>query len=139
MSNKQYTPEEQAVNRKLWIESLRSGKYKQGYGLLRDINDNYCCLGVACDILNIKHELNKNHNRYLYGNTRQVNVLPEEAYYALGINAIGSFTPTNTLADNNDILHEIRCLWELNDILMWNFNQIADFIENNEQDIINRI
>lgn len=32
-----------------WIAALRSGKYQQGYGQLREF-DSYCCLGVACDL-----------------------------------------------------------------------------------------
>lgn len=36
-----------------WIEALRSGKYEQGKGSLRD-GDKFCCLGVLCDIA-IKH------------------------------------------------------------------------------------
>lgn len=40
--------------KKLWIESLRSGKYKQAKGQLRKINEkegeySYCCLGVLSD------------------------------------------------------------------------------------------
>lgn len=38
------TPEEA---RALWVEDLRSEKYKQGKGVLH-ILDEYCCLGVAC-------------------------------------------------------------------------------------------
>lgn len=33
-----------------WCAALRSGKYKQGEGLLRSANDEYCCLGVLCDV-----------------------------------------------------------------------------------------
>ena len=33
-----------------WVETLRSVKYKQGRGVLRR-GDEFCCLGVACDIL----------------------------------------------------------------------------------------
>lgn len=33
-----------------WVEALRSGKYKQGVGMLRNAKDEYCCLGVLCDI-----------------------------------------------------------------------------------------
>lgn len=33
-----------------WIEALRSEKYSQGHGMLRDLADNFCCLGVLCDI-----------------------------------------------------------------------------------------
>ena len=40
--------------KKLWIEALRSGKYKQGTELLyyTDAGGDarHCCLGVACDI-----------------------------------------------------------------------------------------
>lgn len=39
-----------------WIEALRSGKYKQGKSRLRtDGNDDskpeFCCIGVACEIV----------------------------------------------------------------------------------------
>lgn len=37
--------------RKRWIEELRSGKYEQGKGALRNSEDKYCCLGVACTLL----------------------------------------------------------------------------------------
>ena len=38
-----------------WIKALKSGKYIQGYGELYNKNtDTYCCLGVACDIVNCK-------------------------------------------------------------------------------------
>lgn len=34
-----------------WLEALRSGKYQQGTGCLRDENNCYCCLGVLADIV----------------------------------------------------------------------------------------
>ena len=42
------------MNRELktkWLEALRSGKYKQGRMALRTIQDEFCCLGVLCDIV----------------------------------------------------------------------------------------
>ena len=33
-----------------WLKALRSGRYKQGRGALRDENNCYCCLGVLGDI-----------------------------------------------------------------------------------------
>ena len=33
-----------------WIKALRSGKYKQGRGSLRNLDNTYCCLGVLCDL-----------------------------------------------------------------------------------------
>lgn len=34
----------------MWVDALRSGKYKQGTRILKDAYGNYCCLGVACEI-----------------------------------------------------------------------------------------
>lgn len=35
-----------------WVNALFSGEYKQGRGALRggENNDEFCCLGVLCDI-----------------------------------------------------------------------------------------
>lgn len=35
--------------KKLWVDALRSGKYKQGKNLLKK-EDCFCCLGVLCEI-----------------------------------------------------------------------------------------
>lgn len=37
---------------KRWIKALRSGKYKQGKKALRTSNNEFCCLGVLCDVAN---------------------------------------------------------------------------------------
>lgn len=34
-----------------WLEALRSGKYRQGRGKLRNKDDEFCCLGVLCDLV----------------------------------------------------------------------------------------
>lgn len=44
--NKTMTPQEV---RKRWVAALRSGKYQQGRYFLRNA-DNYCVLGVLCDL-----------------------------------------------------------------------------------------
>lgn len=44
-----YTAEQQAAHRKLWAEALKSGRFKQTTGNLRNSN-GYCCLGVACEL-----------------------------------------------------------------------------------------
>lgn len=36
--------------KKLWVEALRSGKYKQGHNQLRDDENQFCCLGVLCNL-----------------------------------------------------------------------------------------
>lgn len=40
--------------KKLWIKALKSGKYNQGKGALCNINNQFCCLGVLCDLHRIK-------------------------------------------------------------------------------------
>lgn len=35
---------------KKWVKALRSGKYKKGIGQLKNKKDEYCCLGVLCDL-----------------------------------------------------------------------------------------
>lgn len=34
-----------------WVPALRSGNYLQGKCRLRTANNQFCCLGVACDLL----------------------------------------------------------------------------------------
>lgn len=36
--------------KEIWVKALRSGKYIQGKERLRNVTDNYCCLGVLCDL-----------------------------------------------------------------------------------------
>lgn len=39
--------------KKKWVAALRSGKYKQGHGMLRKNKGNdarFCCLGVLCNL-----------------------------------------------------------------------------------------
>lgn len=45
--------------KKKWVAALRSGKYKQTKGALKRVSEftesvSYCCLGVACDLINPK-------------------------------------------------------------------------------------
>jgi hypothetical protein len=34
-----------------WVEALRSKKYKQGKSALRSTDNEFCCLGVLCDVI----------------------------------------------------------------------------------------
>ena len=33
-----------------WIEALRSDRYSKGKKTMRDLNNNFCVMGVACDV-----------------------------------------------------------------------------------------
>lgn len=37
-----------------WVEALRSGEYKQGRQQLRTASDEFCCLGVLCDVVGVR-------------------------------------------------------------------------------------
>lgn len=36
--------------KKQWVAALRSGEYEQGFGVLREAENKYCCLGVLTDL-----------------------------------------------------------------------------------------
>lgn len=40
--------------KKKWVEALRSGRYKQGTEMLRSLDDEFCCLGVLCEVAGLK-------------------------------------------------------------------------------------
>ena len=37
--------------KKKWLKALRSGEYEQGQGCLVNDKDQFCCLGVACNLV----------------------------------------------------------------------------------------
>lgn len=49
-----------------WLEALRSGKYKQGKHLLRSVHDQFCCLGVLCDVIDPTLWTRDGERRYSY-------------------------------------------------------------------------
>jgi hypothetical protein len=108
------TPE-QIKNLKKWVEALRSGKYRQTTGRLKKKlpgkHVGYCCLGVACKVLGVKHD-------------RLGNLLPDEAQEMLGTNSRGTIPGPHKFRASG--YHD---LWELNDHLYMSFKEIADVIE----------
>lgn len=95
-----------------WIKALRSGKYIQTSNYLR-VNDGYCCLGVLCDVLDPKRWGEKDD----YGVTHYSSCRSEL---------------------NFDLLTDVKLpgkiqtkLIDMNDIFRKNFNEIADWIEEN--------
>lgn len=56
---------------KRWIAALDSGEYKQGKRTLQ-FKNQYCCLGVGCDLLIPKYEQRLDDANELYG------ILPHE-------------------------------------------------------------
>jgi hypothetical protein len=104
---------------KQWIKALRSGKYKQGTGTLKQYNSKgkaeHCCLGVLCELYNQEMRKNKkktipekiydNDSNFSFGYTRfdgSCDGLPKSVRDWSGVkNIIGQFE-TENLADLND-------------------------------------
>ena len=99
--------------RKLWVEALRSGKYKQGRMALR-VDDRYCCLGVAVDLA-IKNDIIKGRWKRstdpvaalpLHGEAYKIGtltyVLPVKVRQWLGLNTDSGDFNAHTLTTMND-------------------------------------
>ena len=86
----------QSENRAAWVTALRSQKYKQGYGHLREI-DLHCCLGVACELQNVPFA----DGGYIFGINAVMDMeIPEKKFYEwFGL----PLSAQLYLADMNDI------------------------------------
>lgn len=106
-----------------WVEALRSGKYKQGKGFLKYHNydlgtDSYCCLGVLCEILNVHatYSQQEPESRSIgFGDQYDTAYLPHSVRNRVG------------LVNFSDQLN----LSQRNDSGDWDFNSIADYIQEN--------
>lgn len=108
-------------NQQKWVDALRSGDYKQTNGRLRD-NNGFCCLGVGCEIFDVRKECFMPEEIWKYGNENSVEVAPIELINAL------------SLHDNIGTIHGPfpNDLANLNDN-GFTFAEIADFIEREPQ------
>ena len=107
------------------MTALRSGKYPQTRCTLAD-EDGFCCLGVLCDIVNPNawEQYDEDGILHWYGETKR---LPDRVMTEAGILS-GSF-PTVLYYGKPIGLHE------LNDSELLTFNDIADLIEQQYEEI----
>jgi hypothetical protein len=128
---------------KKWVKALRSGKFKQGVGTLKQFNNKeqaqHCCLGVLCELYN--EEMKKNHKKtipvktvkgsydYSFGFVRfgnSTDMLPEKVRKWAGMKSDnGKFADGNGFNDN---------LTYVNDCGR-KFKTIADIIEKNWENL----
>ena len=93
---------------KKWLTALRSGKYEQGKGYLKNTDEKYCCLGVAC----------------LVGG-----LTPDEIGGKCIISAMSLFDEIPKKLRSGNALS--GWLVEMNDIQGKSFLEIADWVETN--------
>ncbi len=114
-----------------WAEALESGKYKQGTRYLRNIDDEYCCLGVICSINNVEF-YNPGGGVFHIKEclTGSLASLPE-LISKIGMNGYGSFSYLGEdkykemFGTNIDY---ISSLVDMNDKARHNFKDIAKFL-----------
>jgi len=120
---------------KRWIEALRSGKYQQGRLSLRNISNQFCCLGVLCDIakdeLGLDWILKEEWSKYQIEDNN-CTVLPSNLKELVGIGGhLGITVDATKLSPEYGIPSNTKytTLVELNDYWRLSFNQIADILE----------
>jgi hypothetical protein len=112
---------------KLWVEALRSGKYRQSQGSLSCEDGGNCCLGVAVRVLT--PELDRSPIDILGADLSSYPIVKEQLNLS---SCDGSFKSGELIGEfGTDKL--MGSLIDLNDELGWSFNQIADFIEENHK------
>ena len=118
---------------KVWVDALRSGDYKQGGDYLCK-NNEYCCLGVLCDLYEKKNDLTGFKRVKTYPNGNEVTfyggcheILPAEVVEWAGIGShIGNYLDAYSdhefsLAELNDGGHSFK---ELADIIESEYEQL---------------
>jgi len=84
-----------------WVKALRSGKYKQTKGVLKNMQ-GFCCLGVLCDLYDsTKWEEKRNSEAYDF--LDETEMPPKIVSQWAGLDAAQTAEPSNkTLYDLND-------------------------------------
>jgi hypothetical protein len=133
-----WTKEQQKEHRKLWIDALRSGNYKQTSTCLRSKNGReyaYCCLGVACEVYlksGDAHEYEQWATESTFKFTPDID----------SVNSVkGGFLPYTVqewLGLNSDAgYYAGGALYRDNDANAYTFNDIASVIEAEPKGLIN--
>lgn len=102
----------------LWLEALRSGKYRQTTGFLkveREGKQHYCCLGVLCEVLKDKYEISEGESCVTPGLT-----FFDDSSDALTDKLISTFKLEGDA---------VTTLYRMNDDDGRSFAEIADWIE----------
>lgn len=113
----------------MWVEALRSGKYRQGNGALRNEHNEFCCLGVLCDLVApdkwTESDIKGINNEKLYASYDDEGLLPRRIVEQIAVSGSIQRNFTVNLCGGPD---KGVVLSELNDN-GYTFNQLADIIE----------
>ena len=101
--------------KKKWTKALRSDEYVQGTNQLVapcGDYDEFCCLGVLCDVMGVEFEYG--FSCLVIAGTLHSSTLPDSLLKEAGLN-----------------FGEQKELMDLNDNEYWDFNNIANWIDEN--------
>ena len=117
---------QQVENRLKWIEALKSGKYKQVREILKRKDQGYCCLGVACEISGLGKWDGDNH--FL----EKVSGCVSSSHMTFRVKDHYGFERMSGEICTDPKDHETywHSLTEYNDTKLYNFQQIAELLEN---------
>lgn len=113
-----------------WVTALRSGEYKQGSAALKDTEDRYCCLGVLCDLA-VKAGV-------ISDSVVDISISGREKHFFSGASEYlpeavqewsGLFDENPVVTRDSELEETTNALSTLNDSLNYDFNGIADLIE----------
>ena len=105
--------------RDLWCEALRSKKYKKGRLVMKDTNEEFCPLGILCELHRKAQKNGKKWRKTSFEYYKYLGYstdLPDEVCKWAG------------LKDSIPMLSD-ESIWYLNDSLGLSFEEIADLIE----------
>jgi len=124
-----------------WVDALRDGTRKQCTGALKSLDNKYCCLGVLCELHQLKtkmlyYEEDETEQRpdgiiFCYGHNEDHEVLPKGFDKEIGLYSKSGeikYTVESTEYCDELDLPVYASLAESNDG-GWTFQEIADFIE----------
>lgn len=112
--------------KKLWVDALRSGQYKQTKNKLQT-NEGYCCLGVLCDI----------YAKQTKKGSWKMSELNDLSMDFIDINDISQFVLTDgvikwsKVTTGYHVMINNIALTTYNDKLNYSFAEIADLIVEN--------
>ncbi len=109
-----------------WVAALRDPARKQGRGMLRNLDDGFCCLGVLCDISGLGKWVESPAGRFYVTNSdSQSTELPPSVMAWAGLDR-GIPRVVAPTASGKSL---ISGLASLNDRFGYTFAQLADLIE----------
>lgn len=128
---------------KQWVKALRSKKYKQGKGFLRNDDNSFCCLGVLCEVYQANAKKNKkagldcillddaDDGLGVYEYDGESEVLPDKVAKWAGLKSPTAHFVSIEQEDLSKAWKNVYSLSDANDNHKKSFTHIADFIEKN--------